>query len=216
MNRSLLALILLLALLLGSCGNPDSSPVEDNSSKADPAPQPAPVVEPVKDPEPSVPALSDVDVSDLYDLSQPYVESNFYFGTPEPDLDPDWSTVDSNYACPSRKFSSIAEFKSHMIADYCLSENFADRLLDRMSGALYEHDGGLYVVSANRGGDITVGNEIRRDVIRESDSKIILRITHEIIDDTSGEVKVLGSFAADNVLIYEDDRWVWDDIVEYR
>ena len=103
-----------------------------------------------------------------------------------------------------------------MIDDYYLSKNFASRLLERSSGMLFEHDGGLYVIAANRGSDITVGNEISRSVIRESDSKIILRVTYETIDDTSGETKVLGSFDVDNVLIYEDGRWVWDDIAEYR
>ena len=216
MKRSLFVLILLLALLLASCGSPDDSPAQDNGSKQDTSPQPAPVVEPVKDPEPSIPFISDVDINQLFFVSQPFVEQNFYMGSPEPALEPDWNVTDSNYANPSTKYHSIAEFKAVMKDDYYLSESFATRLLDRSSGMLFEHDGGLYVIAANRGSDITVGNEISRAVIRESDSKIILRVTYETIDDTTGEIKVLGSFDADNVLIYEDGRWVWDDIAEYR
>ena len=202
--------------LLASCGNQEQAPSGDTAPSPDPAPQPAPTVEPVKDPEPDIPEISDDEVNKLYDLCQPFVEQNFYFGPPERDLDPDWSKTDSNYANPSQKYHSLDEFRTHVIKDYPLSEGFVDKLLNSVSMFLFEHDGGLYVVSAGRGSNIMVGNEIERTVIREGDSKIILRITHEEVDDTTGEWKVTGSFDVDNVLIYEKGSWVWDDIPEYR
>ena len=207
---------MLIMFIFVSCGSPEQSPAVDPTPQ--PAPAPQPVVKPVKDPVPDVPYISDLDVNSLLSLSQPFVEQNFYWGTPERDLDPDFSITDSNYASPSRKYHSIAEFKAHMKSDYCLSEGFTNRLLDRMAGVITEHDGNLYVVSAGRGGRIDIGNEISRTFIREGDKKIILRVTYELLDDPDDyyEQKVIGSFDVDNILIYEDGRWVWDDIPEFR
>lgn len=207
---------LLVIFLLASCGTPEQSPSESIAPQTDPAPQPTPVVEPVKGPEPDIPEISDEEISNSYDLCKPFVEQNFYLGSPEWDLDPDWSVTDSNYANPSQKYHSLDEFRTHVIKDYPLSEKFVDRLLEKVSMMLFEHDGGLYVMSGGRGADIGVGNEINRTVIRESDTKIILRVTHEKLDDTTGDWKVIGSFDVDNVMIYENGKWVWDDIVEYE
>ncbi|MDO5137795.1 MAG: hypothetical protein Q4D71_04965 [Oscillospiraceae bacterium] len=218
MKRLLLVILslLMVVFLFASCGTPEQSPSENISPEPAPSPQPAPAVDPVKDPEPDIPEISDDEVSKSYNLCQPFVEQNFYLGSPERDLDPDWSVTDSNYANPSQKYHTLDEFRTHVIKDYPLSEKFVDSLLDRVSMMLFEHDGGLYVVSAGRGSDIEVGNEINRSVIREGDTKIILRITHEKVDDTTGDWKVVGSFDVDNVMIYEYGNWVWDDIVEYR
>ncbi|MBR3355226.1 MAG: hypothetical protein IKG47_07740 [Oscillospiraceae bacterium] len=217
MKRLLLVFVSLLVIfLLASCGTTESAPSESSAPQPAPSPQPTPAVEPVKDPEPAIPEISDAEVSSSYDLCKPFVEQNFYLGSPEWDLDPDWSITDSNYANPSQKYHSLDEFRTHIIKDYPLSERFVDSLLDKVSMMLFEHDGGLYVVSGGRGSDIGVGNEISRTVIREGDTKIILRVTHEKIDDTTGEWKVIGSFDVDNVMIYENGNWVWDDIVEYE
>lgn len=218
MKRLLLKVFSLLLILftLASCGTPEQSPSESSAPQPAPSPQPAPVVEPVKDPEPDIPKISDDEVSMSYNLCQPFVEQNFYLGSPEWDLDPDWSQTDSNYANPSQKYHSLDEFRTHVIKDYPLSNKFADNLLAKVSMMLFEHDGGLYVVSAGRGADIGVGNEIKRSVIREGDTKIILRVTHEKVDDTTGDWKVVGSFDVDNVMICEYGKWVWDDIPEYR
>ena len=180
-----------------------------------------PVVDPIVGPsedvlEPAVPSISDEDVFKLYELSQPYVEKNFYLGTPMDDLAPDWNVTDSHYGNPSTTYHSLDVFEAYIKQEYFLSNNFADRLLDSSSSILYEHDENVYVVAANRGSNIEVGNEIKRVIIPEGDARIILRVTHETVDDTSGEWKVTGSFDVDNVLIYEDGRWVWDDIAEFR
>ena len=200
--RKLLGLLCLLLVMVAmvSCG---SQPAEQEQQTAD-------VTEPAeteKEDVLNIPQLSDEEIYSLYDQTQPYVEANFYLGTPMNDLDPDWSIVDSNYANPSLKYHSLDEFRTHM--DFLL-ENQTD------AGMLSEHDGGLYVVAANRGSDITVGNEIRRVVMRVGDALVTLRITYETVYDTTGEHKVTGSFDADNVLLYENGRWVWDEIVEYR
>ena len=211
--RKLLGILCLLLVMMAmvSCG---SQPAEQEQQTAD-------VTEPAeteKDDVFNIPQLSDEEIYSLYDQTQPYVEANFYLGTPMNDLDPDWSTVDSNYANPSLKYHSLDEFRTHMLTDYALSERFVDFLLENQTdaGMLSEHDGGLYVVAANRGSDITVGNEIRRVVMRVGDALVTLRITYETVDDTTGEHKVTGSFDSDNVLLYENGRWVWDEIVEYR
>jgi len=184
MKRLLLVFVSLLVIfLLASCGTTESAPSESSAPQPAPSPQPTPAVEPVKDPEPAIPEISDAEVSSSYDLCKPFVEQNFYLGSPEWDLDPDWSITDSNYANPSQKYHSLDEFRTHIIKDYPLSERFVDSLLDKVSMMLFEHDGGLYVVSGGRGSDIGVGNEISRTVIREGDTKIILRVTHEKIDD---------------------------------
>ncbi len=217
--------LMTVALVLVSCGTPEAAPTSEpapsqNTAPAqNPAPQSAPSVsspETEKDPAPSIPEISDDEVYKLYDLCQPYVERNFFTGTPMDDLDADWSVMDENYGNPSRKYHTLAEFKAHVLADYPLSERFLDGLFARISDMLYEHDGNLYVVAANRGTDIFVGNEIERKVIRDSDDRIILRVTHESVDDTTGNNTVTGSFDADNILIFENGRWVWDDIEEYR
>ena len=211
---------LFVAMLLCSCGAKETQPSGDSSSQSG-TPSPEPVVEPVADPvddpvEEEKPAeISDDQISLLYGIAQPFVERNFYFSSPYTDAEVDWSVMDDKYGNPSTVYHSLSEYREHMIRDYSLSERFADSLLAKYPDAVYEKDGSLYVICMDRGGDITVGNEVSRTVIREGD-RIILRVTHQHIDDTSGQVQVLGTFDVDNILIYENGNWVWDDIVEYR
>ena len=210
---------MVVVLELVSCGSSESTPASQPAPAQITAPHPAPdSTSPGgnKESVPEIPSISDDEVYKLYDLCQPYVERNFYTGTPMDDLDADWSVMDENYGNPSRKYHTLAEFKAHILTDYPLSECFLDGLFAKVSDMLYEHDGNLYVVAANRGTDIFVGNEIERKVIRDSDDRIILRVTHESVDDTTGNNTVTGSFDADNILIFENGRWVWDDIEEYR
>ncbi len=210
---------MVVVLELVSCGSSEATPASQPAPAQITAPQPAPdSTSPGgnKESVPEIPSISDDEVYKLYDLCQPYVERNFYTGTPMDDLDADWSVMDENYGNPSRKYHTLAEFKAHILTDYPLSECFLDGLFAKVSDMLYEHDGNLYVVAANRGTDIFVGNEIERKVIRDSDDRIILRVTHESVDDTTGNNTVTGSFDADNILIFENGRWVWDDIEEYR
>lgn len=226
MKRILFLLSLMsVVLVLVSCGSPtaspapESAPSQNTAPAQNPAPQSAPSVsspETEKDPAPSIPEISDDEVYKLYDLCQPYVESNFYTGTPMEGLDADWSVADEKYGNPSRNYHTLAEFKAYITSEYPLSERFIDSLFARSADMLYESNGNLYVVAANRGTDIYVGSEIERKVIRDGDDRIILRVTHESVDDTSGNYVVTGSFDADNILIFENGRWVWDDIQEYR
>ena len=181
-------LLLLLILLLTGCaktfeGNPDSS-------------------------------FDDVNVDEVYESFNStfgYVHQNFYYSTPHWDLDPDYEQCDENYGCKARNYSSLEEFKDHMVNDYDLSEDFAQRLIDKYyPHYLYDKEDGLYVVDADRGSNISVGERISQELIRESDDKIILKSTYESIDVNTG--KVDGSFDVDSILVLINGEWLWDDI----
>ena len=79
---------------------------------------------------------------------------------------------------------------------------------------LYEKNNELYVISAARGFDITVGEMIKSEVIKENDERIILRNTYEPIHPETN--KVVGSFDIDNILVLIDGKWVWDEIPKYH
>ena len=162
--------------------------------------------------------ISDEDIYELYTKNQRFVETNFYLGTPEWELGTDYDRMDKEtYAAPALKCHSIAEFKDYMKGNYDLSKTFIDKLVDSHSSSIYEKDDELWIVSAGRGGDITVGSETGHEIIRQDD-KIILRISHEELEfntDTGTET-VKGAFETDNVLIYEDGRWVFEDIPSFR
>lgn len=194
MNR-LLILCLTLLVLCG-CGAVSSS---DSSSAA-----------------PEVPALSDDEIVKMYEKALPYLNQNFYAASPYRDLEPDHSqAMDENFAFPAGKYKTMAEFRSHLISDYSLSESFADRLLGTVSFLLYEKEGQLYIVEADGQLDQTVGNEIGREIIRQSDTKVILRVTRERVDETGDQPVVTGSLDTDYVFVYQDGKWVIDDFPAY-
>ena len=159
-------------------------------------------------------SFDDINVNDIYesfDKAFRYVHYNFYYSTPHHDLDPDYEQLDENYGCKSKNYKSLKEFKDHMINDYNLTDDFAQRLIDRYyPNYLYEKEDSLYVVIADRGSNTSVGERISKELIRESDNKIILRSTYESIDINTG--KVDGSFDVDSILIHIDDKWLWDEI----
>jgi len=156
-------------------------------------------------------SFEDVDIDAVYESkSFHFVHENFYQSTPHWNLDPDYEHCDENYACKARNYDSLEQFRRHMIEDYDLTENFADSLLSRYTNYLYDKEDGLYVVDADRGSRINVGNRIAEELIRESDDKIIHRATYESIDLQTG--KVNGSFDVDSILVLIDGEWLWDDI----
>ena len=158
-------------------------------------------------------SFEDVDIDAIYESFQrsfSYVHYNFYYSTPHQDLDPDYEHCDENYACKARNYDSLEQFRRHMIEDYDLTENFADSLLSRYTNYLYDKEDGLYVVDADRGSRISVGNRIAEKLIRESDDRIIHRATYESIDLQTG--KVNGSFDVDSILVLINGEWLWDDI----
>lgn len=162
--------------------------------------------------------ISEEDIYELNTKNQRFVETNFYLGTPEWELGTDFDRMDKEtYATPALKCHSMAEFKDYMKDNYDLSKAFIDKLIDSHSSSIYEKDDELWIVSAGRGGDITVGSETGHEIIRQ-DGKIILRISHEELElntDTGTET-IKGTFETDNILIYEDGRWVFEDIPSFR
>ena len=139
-------------------------------------------------------------------------------GTPDQELGCDYERMDKEtFAAPALKCHSIAEFKEYMKDNYDLSDAFIDKLIDLVSSSIYEKDDELWILSAGRGSDIFVGNETGHEVIRKED-KIVLRVSHEQldIDSNSGKESVKGTFDTDNILVYEDGRWVFDDIPSFR
>ena len=131
-------------------------------------------------------SFEDVDIDAIYESFQrsfSFVHYNFYYSTPHQDLDPDYEHCDENYACKARNYDSLEQFRRHMIEDYDLTENFADSLLGRHAKDIYDKEDGLYVVDADRGSRINVGNRIAEELIRESDDRIVHRATYESIDE---------------------------------
>ena len=161
--------------------------------------------------------ISDEEVYELYLKDQRFVETNFYVGTPEWELDCDYERMDKEtFAAPALKCHSIAEFKAYMKDNYDLSDAFINRLIDLVFSSIYEKDDELWIMSAGRGTDIFVGNETGHEVIRKED-KIVLRVSHEQLEiNADGTENVKGTFDTDNILVYEDGRWVFDDIPSFR
>ena len=150
---------------------------------------------------------------DLYESlinSRSFISENFYFSTPHWDLEPDYDHCDENHACRSTKYTSMEDYKRHIMNDYDLTEDFADTLINRYPDCFYELEDGLYVVDADSGSNISVGNLREIKCIRKAEDKILLRITYERIDVHTG--KISGTFNVDNVAVLVDDRWLWDDI----
>ena len=193
-------IIALVLILLWGCGGSSANTGTSSSSSGTPASS-------------SVPELSDSEISRMYDKASSYVFDNFYKATPYRDLDPDYGAgADDNLALPARKYKTMAEFKAHIMNDYRISESFADRLLSGVSHQLYEKNGQLYVAVADGQMDQTVGNETGREVIRQNDTKIVLRVTYEKVDFNGAAT---GSLVLDNVFVYKDGKWVIDSIPNF-
>ncbi len=158
-------------------------------------------------------SFEDVDTDAIYesfDKSFAFIHENFYQSTPHWYLDPDYEQCDENYACRSKNYGSLEQFRNHMIENYDLTENFTDRLIGKYANLLYDKEDGLYVVDADRGSRVNVGDRIAAELIRESDDKIIHKATYESIDLQTG--KVNGSFDVNSILVLVDGRWLWDEI----
>ena len=158
--------------------------------------------------------ITDNQIYESFEKNVSFVHNNFYVSSPYFELDPDNNNCDDNYACVSKKYHSIDEFKSFIINNYELSEVFVDKLIEKSFEVLYEKNNELYVISAARGFDITVGEMIKSEVIKENDERIILRNTYETINPETN--KAVGSFDVDNILVLIDGKWVWDEIPKYH
>ena len=193
-----IVLILLFSMLLFACTakKEDSLPVEEKIDID------------------QIPVEEEIDVDQVYasfDRAFRYVHQNFYFSTPHWDLDPDYGHCDENYACLAKNYETLEEFKSHIMNDYDLTERFSDELINiNLGQALYEKEDGLYVIDADRGSRIDVGNEIARELVKVSDDQMILRVTYEKISIETEKVE--GSFDVDNILVLVDGLYLWDNI----
>ena len=161
-------------------------------------------------------SLDGIDIDKIYksfDSSFSFIHENFYCSTPHWVLDPDYEHCDENHACRSNIFSSLVEFKDYMVNYYSLSQSFTDKLIKRRyPDLLYEKDDGLYVIDADSGGDFSIGKELKRRLIRQSENTIVLKVWYEFVDLT--DFKVKGSFEVDNVAVLIEGQWLWDDIPE--
>lgn len=108
----------------------------------------------------------------------------------------------------------MEEFKQHIMKDFNLTESFANNLINKYQDCFYELEDGLYVVDADSGSNISVGNLREIKCIRKAEDRIILRITYERIDIQTG--KISGTFNVDNVAVLVEDQWPWDDIPRIR
>ncbi|MBQ6560590.1 MAG: hypothetical protein IJL85_07165 [Erysipelotrichaceae bacterium] len=196
-----LLIISLVLIMLCGCGSSSSSSSGSSFSGSTPAGSS------------SVPDISDSEIIRMYDKASSYVFQNFYSATPYRDLDPDYSAgMDENFAFPAKQYKTLAEFKDHIMNDYKISETFADRLLSSVSHQLYEKDSQLYIAEADGQMDQTVGNEIGREVIRQNDTTVILKVTYEKVDDNGSAT---GSLVLDNVFVYKNGKWVIDSIPNF-
>ncbi len=154
---------------------------------------------------------------DLYESiisSRSYISENFYFSTPHWDLEPDYDYCDENHVCRSTKYKSMEEYKQHIMKDFNLTESFANTLINKYPDGFYELEDGLYVVDADSGSNISVGNPREIKCIRKAEDRIVFRITYERIDIQTG--KISGTFNVDNVAVMVDGQWLWDDIPRIR
>ena len=49
---------------------------------------------------------------------------------------------------------------------------------------------GLYVIDADNGGDVSIGKELKRRLIRQSENTIVLKVWYEFVDLTDYKVIV--------------------------
>ncbi|MCL2057282.1 MAG: hypothetical protein FWH02_08720 [Oscillospiraceae bacterium] len=97
---------------------------------------------------------------------------------------------------------TMADLKSYLESLFAAS--IAD---DKLEGGLFRDiDGSLYKMGAARGGNIFKGDE-EYEIIRESEARIIFRVTVEDLDDPGGDV--IGHTIHDMIYEQIDGRWVF-------
>lgn len=89
------------------------------------------------------------------------------------------------------------------------SDDIVAGLLNRGDGLerYRDIDGELYAIPADRGTDITKGDETRR-IVRESDSKAIVEVTVQLLDPETG--KAAGQEVHDFSYRYRDGKWIFE------
>ena len=102
------------------------------------------------------------------------------------------------------------DLKNHLYNLF--SNEIADGLLS--SGRYFDKDGELYAIAADRGTDISKGGE-SYEIIRESDKKIIYRITVELLSNEDF-VTVIDYEAHDMIYEYIAGKWVFTRFELFR
>lgn len=89
------------------------------------------------------------------------------------------------------------------------SDDIVGRLLNRGDGLerYRDIDGELYAIPADRGTDLTKGDETRA-ILRASDSKAIVEVTVQLLDPEAG--KVTGQEVHDFSYVYRDGKWIFE------
>ncbi len=209
MKRNAFILIFALLMLLSACTPPAATP-SDPAAPQSGAGKPAETSETERETPPvQTPAKDEVvnayekatEVMTWFELGAGSMEDINYEVTKE---------VDEKSYCPveHEDFSTLAEFDDYLRAMF--SEGLVTELLDR--GQFRDIDGKLYVLSADRGSDIFISDERSYELIPESGTKFILRVTYGVYaeDDEGGPTESIGQEeSTDAVYEYVDGKWVF-------
>ncbi len=108
------------------------------------------------------------------------------------------------------KFETYAAFRKYL--EGLFSVDYVNGLLSSI--AFIEHDGMLYAMMADRGSNPRMGAETYT-VLRESDTKYILRVTVELLEG-GYPPEVVGYETFDFPYEYIDNKWVFTDFPKIR
>lgn len=121
---------------------------------------------------------------------------------PSPPPEPITWPEDGAFRVHHPTISTQDDLRNHLLGLF--SREFAERMLP-VPGPFFDRDGVLYGVSMDRGTDPGRGNETH-EIIRVSDTKIIYRLTVEVLADL---MTVTDYAVYDMIYEYIDGRWVF-------
>ena len=202
MKRTIICGVILMILLAALTGCSGTKPPA-NEAAAPGGNAGTPAAAPAETPGSNVSIPTDAKVENAY-LTAREAYNWFNFGTMPTDSS-DWKDA-GDY-----RFERVVHEQIETFADleFYLNTIFTKKFTNEiLSGDhLYSDiDGKLYAVAADRGSDILKGDE-RAEIIRESDRKIIYRITVDVLDEPEGSVVDTEVF--DFVYAVEDGGGQW-------
>lgn len=103
--------------------------------------------------------------------------------------------------------SSLADLEAYLHAIF--TPNVVSEMFDIVPGRFRDFDGVLYVLGGDRGGMMDRG-DTTHEIIRESDQRIIYRVTVEILDWETLET-VVDTVTYDFVLTLVNGKWLFSN-----
>ena len=155
----------------------------------------------------SVPAVTDDEVMGAYEKA---VESYGWFDlTTMPLEDGTGREYDGNFYQKVRHdtIKTYAELRAYL--QTLFSDDIVAGLLNGGGGLerYRDIDGELYAIPADRGTDLTKGDETRR-ILRDGGSGVIVEVAVQLLDPETGDVT--GQEIHDFSYVYRDGKWIFE------